>query len=255
MSTPAAVSFRAVRKDFLPPLGLKALLTFRWRRERVRAIDRVDLDLEPGRIHAFVGPNGAGKTTLLKLVTGLLLPSEGNVVVQGRDTSRQPLAVRGRVGYCITEARSFFLRLSGRENLRFFASLHGLDGHGRTDRVDRILHELELPDVADRPVLSYSEGMKQRLALARSLLHEPEILLLDEIGRGLDPRLREKVFRLVADDLAGRRGTTVLMASHALDEVSALAHRVHVLREGRILASGDFEAVRPVIDEVFRGDT
>lgn len=247
-----AVRFRDLHKDYVPPLTMRRLVTFRWGRDRVPAVCGIEGELEAGRVHAFVGPNGAGKTTLLQLVCALLWPTRGAVEVLGADTRRDPEAVRARVGYCITEPRSFFLRLSGRENLRFFAALHRLAGRRGAERVGRLLRDLELGPVADRTVLSYSEGMKQRLAIARALLHEPRVLLLDEVGRGLDPRLREKVFHHVREDLVRGRGVTVLMASHNLDEVAALADRVFVMDRGRVAAFGDYDGVRGAIAEVFR---
>lgn len=253
MTAPSiAVRFRDLHKEYVPPLTMRQLVTLRWRRDRIPAIRGIEADLEAGRVHAFVGPNGAGKTTLLQLVCALLWPTRGAVEVLGADTRRDPGAVRARVGYCITEPRSFFLRLSGRENLRFFAALHRLVGHRGAERVGRLLRDLELEPVANRPVLSYSEGMKQRLAIARALLHEPRVLLLDEVGRGLDPRLRDKVFRRVREDLVRGQGVTVLMASHNLDEVAALADRVFVMDRGRLAASGDYEGVRGAISDVFR---
>ncbi len=247
-----AVRLRDLHKEYVPPLTMRRLLTLNWRRERIPAVCGIEEDLEPGRIHAFVGPNGAGKTTLLQLICGLLWPTRGVVEVFGLDTRRDACAVRSLVGYCIAEPRSFFLRLSGRENLMFFAALHRLGARRRVERVGGLLRDLELEPVADRPVLSYSEGMKQRLAIARALLHEPRVLLLDEVGRGLDPRLREKVFSHVRGDLVRGAGVTVLMASHNLEEVSALADRVFVMDQGRVIARGDFRTVRDAISSVFQ---
>ncbi len=247
-----AIEIRALCKEYVPSLTFGRLLTLRWSRQPVRAIASLDLRVEAGRITAIVGPNGAGKTTLLKLVGALLLPTAGRLSVLGLDTTRQPEAVRAAVGYCMTEGRSFFLRLSGRENLRFFAALHGLSGRARDDRVSGLLDAMELLDVADRPILAYSDGMKQRLALARALLGAPRVLLLDEISRGLDPRLRDKVHRHVRD-LAAGQGVTVLMASHNLEEVQALAHRVLVMDRGRLLADGTYDTVAPAVADVFAG--
>jgi len=251
MDRPAtAITLAVLRKEYVPSLSFGRLLTFRWSREPIVAIEALDLSADAGRITAIVGPNGAGKTTLLKLVGALLMPTSGSLRVLGVDPVRRPEDVRAAVGYCMTEGRSFYLRLSGRENLRFFAALHGLYGVARDDRVTSLLHAMDLDDVADRQVLSYSDGMKQRLALARALLGAPRVLLLDEISRGLDPRLRDKVHRHVRD-LADRDGVTVLMASHNLDEVKALAHRVLVMDRGRLLADGTFEDVAPAVAAVF----
>lgn len=251
-----AIDIADLRKEYVPSLSFGRLLTFRWTREPIVAIERLDLAVETGRVTAIVGPNGAGKTTLLKLVGGLLLPTAGTLRVLGADSARNPERVRAAVGYCMTEGRSFFLRLSGRENLRFFAALHSLSGRARDERVAGLMDAMELTEVADRQVLSYSDGMKQRLALARALLGAPRVLLLDEISRGLDPRLRDKVHRHVRD-LAAVDGVTLLMASHNLDEVKALAHRVLVMDRGRILADGTYDSVAPAVAEVFaeKGDS
>jgi ABC-type multidrug transport system ATPase subunit len=245
-----AIVLKGLRKEYVPSLTFGRLLTFRWQRQPVVALEGLDLAAESGRVTAIVGPNGAGKTTLLKLVGGLLLPTAGTLTVLGLDTRAHPEAVRGVVGYCMTEGRSFFLRLSGRENLRFFAALHGLSGRARDERLGELLDAMELAEVADRTVLSYSDGMKQRLALARALLGRPRVLLLDEISRGLDPRLRDKVHRHVRE-LASDRGVTVLMASHNLDEVRALAHRVLAVDRGRVVADGTWDAVEPAVVALF----
>jgi len=247
-----AVEARALCKDYLPPLTWGAILRGRLRRTPIRALEGLDLALPEGSLTALVGPNGAGKTTLLKLLAGLLLPTSGTLRVLGLSPERQALEVRRQVGYCITEGRSFFLRLSGRENLRFFGTLSGLAGPRLQGRIGDLLEELELMEVADRQVLSYSDGMRQRLALARALLHEPRLLLLDEVSRGLDPRLRSRVHALVRDDLARRQRVTVLWASHQMEEVQALADRVLAMDRGRVAAEGTFDEVRPVLDRLFQ---
>ncbi|MBP7126078.1 ABC transporter ATP-binding protein [Myxococcota bacterium] len=252
MTADAAVRTRALCKDYLAPLTWGAILRGRWRRTPVRALQDLDLAVPEGSVVALVGPNGAGKTTLLKLLAGLVLPTSGEARVLGLDPERNPLEIRRQVGYCITEGRSFFLRLSGRENLRFFGALAGLVGDPRDRRIGELLEELELADVADRQVLSYSDGMRQRLALARALLHGPRLLLLDEVSRGLDPRLRSRVHSLVRDDLARNRRVTVLWASHQMEEVEALSDRVLAMDRGRLVADGTFGEVRPVLDSLFR---
>ena len=252
MTGAEAIRARALCKDYLVPRTFGAMLRGHWRRTPVRALHDLHLAITEGSLVALVGPNGAGKTTLLKLCAGLVLPTSGELRVLGLDPEQAPLEVRRQVGYCITEGRSFFLRLSGRENLRFFGALAGLQGHRREQRILELLEELELTAVADRQVLSYSDGMRQRLALARALLHSPRLLLLDEVSRGLDPRLRSRVHQLVRDDLARVQRVTVLWASHQMEEVEALADRVLVLDQGRLLADGGFREVRPVLDALFR---
>lgn len=252
--TDTAVELSNLHKDFLPSLTMKALLTFRWHRERIKALAGVTLSLQSSKIHALVGPNGAGKTTLLKVVAGLLLPTNGRACVLGYDTVSDPVKVRSLVGYCITDSRSFWLRLTGRENLRFFATLYGLHGNSRDERISEVLEELELTHAADNRVLTYSEGMKQRLGLARALVHRPRILLLDEVGRGLDPRLRAKVYTIVRDKLVAKDGVTVVMASHAMEEVASLADHVCVMDRGSVIATGTWNDVQTAVEGVFASE-
>jgi ABC-2 type transport system ATP-binding protein len=249
-----AIDITDLRKEYVPALSFGRLLTFRWTRQPVVAIDRMNLSIEAGTITAIIGPNGAGKTSLLRLAGGLLLPTAGTLRVLGKDTTRHPEDVRAMVGYCMTDGRSFFLRLSGRENLRFFAAMHGQSGTYRDANVSNLLDVMELGEVADRQVLSYSDGMKQRLALARALLGAPRVLLLDEISRGLDPRLRDKVHRHVRE-MATEKGVTVLMASHNLDEVQTLSSRVLVMDRGCIVADGHYDQVAQAVKDVFADRT
>lgn len=238
-------------KEFQRPLSFGALFRFRFKRDKTIAISHINERFESGWIHALVGPNGAGKTTFLKVVAGLYLPTKGKMIVLGHDTLKDPLYVRSLVGYCLTDNRSFFLRLSGYENLLFFSALYGLFGKNAKERIYELFSILELDSMMFKPVHSYSEGMKQRLALARALLHKPKILLLDEIGRGLDPRLREKTYRIIREDLVEKQGVTVLIASHNIDEVKAISQRVYIMDKGRFLASGCFSEVEDKIWQVF----
>ena len=217
----------------------------RLRRPPVVALSGVDLTVAQGELCGLAGPNGAGKSTLLRAIAGLLLPGEGEVRVCGKPP-RQPA-----VAYAVSGDRSHFWRLSGRENLHFFASLHGMSGPARTDRVREVLAVVELGSAADRPVREYSTGMRQRLSLARGLLGRPQVLLLDEPTRGLDPRSTERIRTFVADELVGRQGVTVLLATHDASEMRELCPRVVLLAEGRVRADGPFEDVQPAFDEVF----
>lgn len=247
-----ALTLRQAGKVFFPPLNFGEILRFRRVFQPVRALYPLDLKLSVGSVHAFVGPNGAGKTTLLKLASGLLVPTAGDVSVFQMDSRRDARRIKAVVGLCLTEERSFFLRLSGRENLRFFASLFGFSGQQRAERVDELLADMELADVADRLVMAYSQGMKQRLALARALINRPRLLLLDEVSRGLDPRIRAKVIARIRHEVDN--GATALFASHNLDEVRDLADRVMVMDAGRIVADGTWDAVQPAVSQVFSND-
>ena len=195
------------------------------------AIRDLDLELAPGEVFAFLGPNGAGKTTTVRLLTGLLGPTAGNAWLDGVDVVADPDEVRRRIGL-LTETPSLYERLSATENLDFFGRLHGLPAAVRAERIEELLRMLELWDRRADRAGAFSKGMKQKLAIARALLHEPRVLFLDEPTAGLDP---EAAF-IVREAMATlkRAGRTIVLASHNLDEVERLADRVGFMR-GRLL--------------------
>ncbi len=199
----------------------------------IRALDRVTLQVERGEVFGLVGPNGAGKTTLLKVLATLLAPSEGRAWVAGAEVGRNPGLVRRAVGLAAGEERSFYWRLSGRENLEFFAGLVGLAGAPARRRVAGVLGLVDLLPMAEEPVARYSTGMRQRLAIARALVGDPPVLLLDEPTRSLDPVAADSVRALIRR-LARDEGKTVMLATHNLDEAQAVCHRAAVLVRGTV---------------------
>src|SRR5438445_5071077 len=183
----------------------------------VQALDSVDLDVANGSIHGIIGPNGSGKSTLLRLLATLILPTSGKVRVHDIDAVRQPGRVRQLIGFSTGEERSLYWRLTGRQNLEFFASLYHLDASAQV--VADTLARLDLSEAADRPVMTYSQGMARRLGLARALPPPPRILLLDEPAKSLDPISRDRLHELLVTMREGQ-GTTILMATHDLAEAS-----------------------------------
>ena len=198
------------------------------------ALNCVSLAVEPGSVHALLGPNGAGKTTLLRILTGLLKPTTGDVAVLGEQIGRRSL--QSRIGFIPSGDRSFYLRISGRENLVFFARLHGIRRRDAFTRADRALASVDLADAASKRVGAYSHGMQKRLSIARALLTEPEVLLVDEATHDLDPEGGLVVRQLVSD--LARRGTAVLWTTQRLDEIRGFADRVTLLRSGETCFSG-----------------
>jgi ABC-2 type transport system ATP-binding protein len=203
------------------------------------ALKSVSLEIERGDRIAVLGPNGAGKTTLLKLVGGLLLPSEGEIVVNGNNTLRHNTAARKSVGFVMNEERSFFWRLTARQNLEFFAALDNLSGSSLTRRLQELVQFVGLEGSADKSVATYSSGMKQRLALARGLIADPEVLILDEPTRTLDPVACEDLIDLIMERLHKSSRKTLLIATHRLEEAVKLCNKALVINEGQIAGFDD----------------
>lgn len=200
------------------------------------AVDDLSLEVHQGEIFGFLGHNGAGKTTTVRLLNGVLEPQSGSSRVLGLDPLTQGPDLRSRTGV-LTESASLDARLSARDNLLIYADLFGVPRNLVPSRVDELLEFFELREVAQARVETYSTGMRQRLALARTLLHEPEILFLDEPTAGLDPVAAHQVNLLIAD-LAEKEGRTVFMCTHNLIEAQKLCDRVGVMEHGHLVALG-----------------
>ncbi len=207
---------------------------------KLHAVKDVAFGLNVGETVALVGHNGAGKTTLIKLMLGLIRPTAGYVRVLGEDPAHGDFAVRQRLGY-LPESVSFHLALTGRETLSFYARLKRVD----LASTDSLFERVGLaPEAVDRPVRTYSKGMRQRLGLAQALLGEPRVLLLDEPTSGLDPALRRSFYDLIAD--LRDRGATVMLSSHALTELEGRADRVIIVNRGVKIADGTLDDLRRI---------
>ncbi|HEV3477920.1 MAG TPA: ABC transporter ATP-binding protein [Gaiellaceae bacterium] len=200
------------------------------------ALDSVRFDVRPGELHALLGPNGAGKTTLIRILLGLLEPSSGGVEMLGLDLRRHRAELRQAIGFVPSGDRSFYLRISGLENLVFFARLHGLSRREGLGRAHELLEHVGLADAAREQVGIYSHGMQKRLSVARALLADPRVLLVDEATHDLDPEGAERVRRLVRNACAG--GASVVWATQRLEEIRGLADRVTLLHGGRVRFAG-----------------
>lgn len=200
-----------------------------------RAVDGISFSVAPGEVFGLLGPNGAGKTTTVRLLNGLLPPSGGQARVFGLDPAAQGEQVRRKTGV-LTETPALYERLSARENLAFFGTLAGLPQPDLSCRVDEMLSFFGLSGRAADKVETYSKGMKQRLALARALIHEPPLLFLDEPTSGLDPEAAQQVNDLIAS--LAHQGQTIVLATHNLTDAQRLCDRVAILNRGRILAMG-----------------
>ncbi|MEN6340950.1 MAG: ABC transporter ATP-binding protein [Methanospirillum sp.] len=201
----------------------------------VRAVDGVSFEVGEGEVFGLLGPNGAGKTTLIRLLAGVLTPDAGSARVLGLDPTTDGSAVRSRCGV-LTETPAVYERLTARQNLAFAADVFGVPVSEVDRRVGDLLARFSLQDRADEPVGGFSKGMKQRLALARALIHDPELLFLDEPTAGLDPVASRQVHELVG--ALRDEGRTVVLCTHHLVEAEALCDRVGVLSKGRLIALG-----------------
>jgi len=214
------------RKGFLEGGKVKELV----------AVDRISFKVYRGEVFGFLGPNGAGKTTTVKLLTTLLLPDAGEAWVNGYHVVKEAGKVRETIGVSLYSDRGFYWKLTGRENLRYYAYLHHIPPKEAGERIEKLLRLVELEKDADRLVEEYSTGMKSRLNIARALLNEPETLFLDEPTIGLDPasarRIRE-IVRSFADD-----GGTVFLTTHNMEEADQLCDRIAIINKGKIVVLG-----------------
>ena len=210
-----------------------------------RAVDGIDLRVEPGEVYGFLGPNGAGKSTTVHMLTTLLPPTSGSARVAGHDVEKDGPAVRAAIGAALQEA-ALDPFLTGREHMKLQTALHGMQGDEGRGRGDALLERVGLTEAADRKVRGYSGGMKRRLDLALALVHRPRILFLDEPTTGLDVQSRSALWAEV-QRLASDRGVTVFLTTQYLEEADVLADRVGIIDHGRIVAEGTPDALKAEI--------
>jgi sodium transport system ATP-binding protein len=199
------------------------------------AVADLSLKVRPGEIYALLGPNGAGKTTALRCLATLLKPTAGSASVGGADVLEHPLRVRSRIGF-LAASMGLYERLSGRELVEYFGRLHGMDEEKLTKRVDELSALFGLGEFEGRYCGRLSTGQRQRVAVARAMVHDPDALILDEPTQGLDVLSGETIYRFMAEEK--RRGKAILFSTHHMDEVELLADRVGVLSRGRLVAEG-----------------
>ena len=230
----AMVEIQSVTKLF----GPRNRLALWGRGETTRALDDVSICFDVSKIAVLLGPNGSGKTTLLKLISTMLLPDAGRIDVGGSDTDAGAAQVRRMIGFAVGSERSFFPRLTARENLRFFATFEELPSDKTEQRIEEVLRAVNLADDGDKQVMKFSSGMLHRLGIARANLKNPPVLLLDEPSRSLDPAASEELWQMLRSLREG--GTTILVASHNFEETATIADRVAVLQNGSLAGQTDF---------------
>ena len=242
---PAAIETRDLGKVFNKHRTIRDFLTRpSVKPGKVRALEGVSLEVRQGEIFGLLGPNGAGKTTLLKILSCLVTPSEGRATVNGSDVTGNQHRVKASIGLVTSDERSFYWRLSGRENLHFFAALYNVPREKVRVRCASLLEKMEMTAKADQPFMEYSTGTKQRLAIARALLHDPPILFMDEPTRSLDPTAAKHLREFTSKTLNKQEGKTIILATHNLPEAEFLCHRLAILHLAKVRRMGTTEEVR-----------
>lgn len=252
----ALIEIQHLTKTFYPARTFGAWIAAPLQRGRpITALDDVSVTVEQGELVCLMGSNGAGKTTLLKTLAGLILPTSGTIILDGHMIQRHmSVRLRSQIGFASSERPGFYDRLTGRQNLEFFAVFYGMSDDHAGRRIDELLSLLEIT-TPDQRYQEYSTGMKQRLLLARVLLHEPPILLLDEPTRSLDPLQATKLRELIRNRLHREMGKTIVLSTHQVEEAEQLVGRIAVLHRGSIRGCGTLEQLageRPLREAIQR---
>jgi ABC-2 type transport system ATP-binding protein len=216
------------------------------------AVDHLDLSIHRGEVFGLLGPNGSGKTTTIRMLCGLITPSAGRASVVGHDVAREPELIRTKIGY-MSQRYGLYDDLTVYENLRFYATVYGLHGRERTERLEKHMREIGISDLRDQLAGTLSGGWKQRLALACATSHEPEMLFLDEPTSGVDPAARRSFWKTIYD--LASHGTTILVTTHYMDEAER-CQRLAFLSRGHLIALGTVKEIlehfkQPTIEDVF----
>jgi sodium transport system ATP-binding protein len=211
------------------------------KRDKVLAVDDVSFRCEPGQIYGLLGANGAGKTTTLRILATILRPTSGTAVVAGYDVNREPAKVRAHVGFLST-ATALYGRLTAQEMVEYFGRLYGLDEDRLHREMDQIFATLEMNDFRDRPCEKLSTGMKQKVSIARTLIHDPPVMIFDEPTVGLDVMTARTIVTFIRH--CRERGKTVIFSTHVMSEVEKLCDRIGIIHTGRILAEGALAELR-----------
>jgi ABC-2 type transport system ATP-binding protein len=254
-----AIETERLTKRFRRVRGYRDLALYRWSRQTDTAVEDVSLHVREGELFGLLGENGAGKTTLIRMLSTTLLPTSGTATVLGHDVVQDAQAVRKLIGIVSGDERSFYWRLTGRQNLEYFAALYHLPRHSIRRRIDELLVMLDIGQHSERRFDSYSTGTRQRFGIARGMLADPRVLFLDEPTRALDPIAADELRAYLVNHIVGGLGYTALLATHTLFEAEAICDRIAIMRAGRVMAVGSMDELRrrmslaPILELVISG--
>ena len=204
--------------------------------ELIYAVNNVSLQVKKGELFGLLGPNGAGKTTFVKCLSTLLLPNKGTAVINGFDIVEDPIAARESIGITTGGERTMYWKLSGRDNLKYFAALYGLSSDDANKRIDFLMKIVGLEGRQHERIEKYSTGMRQKVSICRALIHDPPVLLLDEPTLGLDPSFSRFIRSFIKKDLNQKQGKTIVLTTHYMDEADQLCDRIAIMNDGKIVA-------------------
>ncbi|MGB2907387.1 MAG: ABC transporter ATP-binding protein [Candidatus Aminicenantaceae bacterium] len=237
----AAIHIRDLKKEFPVVKSYRELLFHPLRKNKVSALNGIDLDVPQGKCFCLLGPNGAGKTTLIKILSTLIIPNHGEACVNGYDVVKKAPQVKATIGCVVSEERSFYWRLTGRQNLEFFAYLNNIPRIKIRSRISEIIALTNLEKEIDFRFNTYSTGKRQMMAFARALLMDARTIFVDEPTRSLDPEACQRVQSFLKHELVERQKRTVFWATHNLSEAQEFGDEVAVIKEGRIRIKGSIQ--------------
>ncbi len=248
MNSAYAIETVNLTKEFTQPGIFFSLPSYPYKKNKINiAVNNINLQVKPGELFVLIGPNGAGKTTLIKLLSSLILPTKGTAIVAGYSILGEEEKVKASIGLVCSDERSFYGRLTGRQNLHFFSSLCNLSFIQAGNRINELSELLGIENL-DKRFQEYSTGIKQRLSIARGLLNNPKILFMDEPTKSLDPIAARDLRKFIKDKLVNKQKITIFMASHNLEEVAFLADRLAIIEKGLISALGTIDELRRLIN-------
>jgi len=231
-------------KQFPITKRYRELILQPFKKNYITAISDISIKIRKGELYGLLGPNGAGKTTLIKILCALIYPTAGTAFLNGKEITKQGDKIKKEIGYVLSDERSFYWRLTGRQNLKFFAILNNYSGKETDKRIDNLLEFLDLSSNANQMFKDYSTGMKRKLAIARGLINDPKIIFMDEPTSGLDPVIAQKLRKLIKEKLIRQEEKTIIFATHNLHEAEELCDSIAVIDRGKIKTKGNLEQIK-----------